>query len=117
MGDTQDARLLFHIDSSPASSCASCGKLSVADFLPLTSRAFACCGWIDRAGCACAAPLVGPAGALAVNCTGLTQLNLSGCVGICGPGLAAVGECCPQLVHLDMSDCKQVRHSRPSTCL
>ncbi|CAN0185086.1 unnamed protein product, partial [Ectocarpus sp. 13 AM-2016] len=35
-------------------------------------------------------------------CTGLTQLNLSGCLGICGPGLAAVGECCPKLVHLDL---------------
>lgn len=47
-----------------------------------------------------------------MNCAGLTRLNLSGCLGICGPGLAAVGECCPNLVHLDLSDCKQARSTK-----
>lgn len=56
----------------------------------------------------------GASGSLAVNCAGLTRLNLSGCLGICGPGLAAVGECCPKLVHLDLSDCKQVSNTRVS---
>lgn len=68
-------------------------------------------------GCVCAAGFVGASGSLAVNCTGLTELNLSGCLGICGPGLAAVGECCPKLVHLDISDCKQVRLERPGAGL
>lgn len=54
-------------------------------------------------------------GSLAVNCAGLTRLNLSGCLGICGPGLAAVGECCPKLMHLDLSDCKQVSNAKVKT--
>ena len=68
----------------------------------VTGKSLIVCGSTGPDVCTCAP------GSLAVNCTGLTQLNVSGCVGISGPGLAAVGECCPRLVHLDLSDCKQV---------
>lgn len=90
--------------------CASCGISSVCDFLPLRRiRPRLVRGSIGPDVFVLLFVCFCPPGSLAVNCTGLTQLNLSGCVGICGSGLAAVGECCPRLVHLDMSDCKQVR--------
>eukprot|EP00636_Phaeomonas_parva_P005942 CAMPEP_0118879012 /NCGR_PEP_ID=MMETSP1163-20130328/18872_1 /TAXON_ID=124430 /ORGANISM="Phaeomonas parva, Strain CCMP2877" /LENGTH=822 /DNA_ID=CAMNT_0006815021 /DNA_START=227 /DNA_END=2692 /DNA_ORIENTATION=+ len=47
--------------------------------------------------------------ALAMSCTtNLKEVDISGCMGLSGPGLASLGQSCPNITTLRMAGCRQI---------